>query len=53
MAMEVHDAHRHDMDPFIKESACPFHDRQSRGHLSLSFCIQFLGNMLVLFFNVL
>jgi len=30
-----------DMDHFIKECVHLFHDRQSRGHLSLSFCIQF------------
>jgi hypothetical protein len=29
------------MDHFIKECAHLFHDRQSRGHLSLSFYIQF------------
>jgi hypothetical protein len=31
--------------------ACFFHDRRSRGHLSLSFCIHFLGSVLVLFFQ--
>jgi hypothetical protein len=41
MAMEVHGAPRHDMDHFIKECAHLFHNRQSKGHLSLSFCIQF------------
>ncbi len=41
MAMEVLGAPRHDMDCFIKECACLFHDRQSKSHLSLSFCIQF------------
>jgi hypothetical protein len=41
MAMEVHSTLGHDMDRFIKECACIFHDRQSKGHLSLSFCIQF------------
>ncbi len=41
MAMEVHGAPEHDMDCFIREYAHLFHDRQSRGHLSLSFCIQF------------
>jgi hypothetical protein len=40
MAMEVHRAPRHDMDRFIKECACLFHDRLLGGHLSLSFCIQ-------------
>jgi hypothetical protein len=41
MAMEVHNAPKHDMDHFIKECARLFHDRWSRGHLSLSFFIQF------------
>jgi hypothetical protein len=41
MAMEVHGAPRHDMDHFIKECTCLFHDRWSGGHLSLSFYIQF------------
>jgi hypothetical protein len=34
-------AHLSDMDCFIRECACLFHDRRSRGHLSLPFCIQF------------
>jgi hypothetical protein len=29
------------MDRFIRECAHIFHDKQLRGHLSLSFCIQF------------
>jgi hypothetical protein len=41
MAMEVHDAPEQDMDHFISECACLFHDRFSRNHLSLSFYIQF------------
>jgi hypothetical protein len=41
MAMEVHGAPRCDMDRFIRECAYLFHDRWSKGHLSLSFCIQF------------
>ncbi len=41
MAMEVHNAPKHDMDHFIRECACLFHDKQSKGHLSLFFCIQF------------
>jgi hypothetical protein len=41
MAMEVHGAFGRDMDHFIREYACLFHNRQSRGHLSLSFYIQF------------
>jgi hypothetical protein len=39
MAMEVHGAPECDMDCFIKECACLFHNRQSGSHLSLSFCI--------------
>jgi hypothetical protein len=53
IAMEVHDAPGRDMDCFIMECVRLFHDRQSRGHLSLSFCIQFPGVVLVLFFNAL
>jgi len=41
VAMEVHDAPERDMDRFIKECVHLFHDRRSKGHLSLSFCIQF------------
>jgi hypothetical protein len=41
MTMEVYGAPEHDMDRFIRECAHLFHDRQSRGHLSLSFYIQF------------
>jgi hypothetical protein len=52
MAMEVHDALECDMVCFIKERVRLFHDGQSRSHLSLSFCIQFLGNILALFFVV-
>jgi hypothetical protein len=41
MAMEVHNALERDMDHFISECACLFHDRHLRNHLSLYFCIQF------------
>jgi len=41
MAMEVYSAFMHDMDCFIKECACFFHNRWLGGHLSLSFRIQF------------
>jgi hypothetical protein len=41
MAMDVHGTPMHDMNRFIKECAHFFHDKQMRGHLSLSFCIQF------------
>jgi hypothetical protein len=40
MAMEVHGAPGWDMDCFIRECAHLFQDRCSKGHLSLSFCIQ-------------
>jgi len=41
MAMEVHGTLGRHMYHFIKDCARLFHDRQSRGHLSLFFCIQF------------
>jgi hypothetical protein len=41
MAMEVHDTPKHDMDCFIRECACLFHNRRSKAHLSLFFCVQF------------
>jgi hypothetical protein len=41
MAMEVHDAPKCDMDCFISECACLFHNKQLRAHLSLSVYIQF------------
>ncbi len=41
MAMEVHDTLGCDIDHFIRKHAHFFHNRQSRSHLSLSFCIQF------------
>jgi hypothetical protein len=43
MVMEVHDAPRCDMDCLIKKCVRLFHGRQSRGHLSLSFCIDFFN----------
>jgi hypothetical protein len=40
MVMEVHGTPERDMDWFIKDCACFFHDRWwLRGHLSLFFCI--------------
>jgi len=39
MAMEVHNAFGHDMDCFIMKCVHLFHDRRSKGHLSLSFYI--------------
>jgi hypothetical protein len=52
MAMEVHNAPGHDMDHFIRECACLFHERWSGGHLSLSFCIQFFRQRINIFFNM-
>jgi hypothetical protein len=49
--MEVHSTPERDMDHFIKECARFFHDKQSRGHLSLSFCIQFFKQHVILFFQ--
>jgi hypothetical protein len=48
MAMEVHGTFRRDMDCFIKECACLFLDRRSKG----LFAFNFSGNMLVLPFSV-
>jgi hypothetical protein len=48
MAMEVHDAPRCDMDCFIKECAYLFHDKWLKGHLSLSFWIQFLKQHVII-----
>jgi hypothetical protein len=53
VAMEVHNALGHDMDIFIKECVHLLHDRRSKGHLSLFFCIQFLGSILILLFSML
>jgi hypothetical protein len=41
MAMELHNAPKHDMDCFIRECAYLFHDRQLGGHLSLFSLVQF------------
>ncbi len=51
MAMEVHDALEHDMDRFIKEFAHLSHDRWSKCHLSLSFCIQFFKHCVSIVFQ--
>jgi len=53
MVMEVHGTPRCDMDCFIKVCARFFHDRRSKGHLSIFFAFNFLVNMLVLLFNML
>jgi hypothetical protein len=52
MAMELHNTPEHDMDYFIKKCARLFHDKQSRGHLSLSFCIQFFKQHVNIVFNM-
>jgi hypothetical protein len=52
--MEVHDTLGCDMDHFIRECAYLFHDKQLKGHLSLSFCIQFFKQCVnIIFKNVL
>ncbi len=51
MAMKVHNTPEHDMDPFIKECARLFHDKQLGGHLSLSFCIHFLKQRVSIVFQ--
>jgi hypothetical protein len=43
MAMEVHNSPNRNMDRFIRECAHLFHNKWSKGHLSLSFCIQFFS----------
>jgi hypothetical protein len=53
MAMEVHGAPRCDMDYFIKECVHLFHNRWSRGHLSLFFCIQFFKHLNITFQDAL
>ncbi len=52
MAKEVHGAPGHDMDCFIKECIHIFHNKQSKGHLSLFFCI-FSSNVVILLSSVL
>ncbi len=51
MAMEVHGTLEHDLDRFIKECAHLFHNRQSRGHLFCSFCIQFFKQCVSIVFQ--
>jgi hypothetical protein len=41
MVMKVHGTHGCDMDHFIEQCVCLFHNRWSKGHLSLFFFIQF------------
>jgi len=54
MAMEVHGTPKRYMDCFIKECAHFFsHNKRLTSHLSLSFCIQFSDNMLILLFIML
>jgi hypothetical protein len=47
MAMEVHNAPR----CFIRECVCLFHNRQSKGHLSLYFSIQFFKQCINIIFQ--
>ncbi len=51
MAMEVHGALGHDMDRFIRECVCLFHDKRLGGHLSLCFCIQFFRQHANIYFQ--
>jgi hypothetical protein len=51
MAMEVHSALGHDMDRFIRKCACLFHNRKSRNHLFMSFCIQFFKHWVSIAFQ--
>jgi hypothetical protein len=51
MAMEVLNALAHDMDRFIREFAHLFHNRRSRRHLSMSFCIQFFKHCVSIAFQ--
>jgi len=48
MAMEVYNAPGCDMDRFIKECVHLFHNKQLKGHLSLSFCIQFFKQHVII-----
>ncbi len=45
MTMQVHNTPEHDMHRFIKECACLFHDKLSRGHLFMSFRNQFFNQI--------
>jgi hypothetical protein len=51
MAIKVHGAPKCDMDCFIKECVHLFHDRWFEGHLSLSFCIQFFKQHVIITFQ--
>jgi hypothetical protein len=51
MVMEVHDVPRCDMNYFIMECARLFHNKQSKGHLSLFFCIQFFKQQINISFQ--
>ncbi len=53
MAMKMHDTFGCDMDCFIRECACLFHDKQSENHLSISFCILFFKQHVSIAFNML
>jgi hypothetical protein len=53
MAMEVHNTPGRDIDRFIRKGAQFFHDKESRSHLSLSFCIQFFKQIVSIASNML
>jgi len=53
MAMEVHGALWHDVNHFIKECACLFHNRESKEIIYFCFLkFNFLKNILILFFSM-
>jgi hypothetical protein len=53
LCMEMHNIFTCDMDCFIRECVSLFHDRQSRGYLSLFFfAFSFSSNVLVLLFSM-
>jgi hypothetical protein len=53
MAMEVYGTLVCDMDRFIEEHVCLFHNSRLGNHLSFFFAFNFLGSMLVLFLSML
>jgi hypothetical protein len=52
MAMEMHGAPRCDIDCFIKECVCTFHDRRLGGHLSFFFLHSIFRQQCVLAFVI-
>jgi len=53
IAVKVHSALGHDVNHFVRECIRLFHNRRSKGHLSLSFLhSNFQGNVLALLFSM-